>query len=146
MPPFTVLLQSLVLQMTMQLFFKTIMLITVFWLSCHLCGISWLQPHVGFTSLLTNPSPGPALTLSASAVQKKQQKNCSTQGPRMPLRDERVRLVPPRSCRAPSESYWRDTWHRLSSAPSPGRCCCCACASCRSSDTACALSPEWSSS
>lgn len=40
-----------------------------------------------------------------------------------------------------SESYWRDTWHHLSSAPFPGHCCCCACASYQNSDTAYALSP-----
>jgi len=41
-----------------------------------------------------------------------------------------------------SESYWRDTWRRLSSEPFPGHCCCCACAFYQSSGTACALSPE----
>lgn len=44
--------------------------------------------------------------------------------------------------RGTSESYWRDTWRRLGSGPSPGRCCCGACASYRSSGTACTLSPE----
>lgn len=41
-----------------------------------------------------------------------------------------------------SESCWRDTWRRLSSAPFLGRCCC-AGASGQSSGTACAWSPEW---
>lgn len=57
--------------------------------------------------------------------------------------DKRVAEAP--SCSSwlqkPSESYWRDIWHRLNSALFPGHCCCCACASYRSSDTACTLSP-----
>lgn len=39
-----------------------------------------------------------------------------------------------------SESYWRDTWRRPSSAPFPG-CCCCAGVSCWNSDKACVLLP-----
>lgn len=57
--------------------------------------------------------------------------------------DKRVAVAPSRSSRLqkPSESYWRDIWHRPNSALFPGRCCCCACASYQSSDTACTLLP-----
>lgn len=55
---------------------------------------------------------------------------------------QRQESDPSSRLQTPSESYWRDTWHRLSSALFPGHCCCCACASYQSSDTTCTLSPE----
>lgn len=121
--------------------------IFLFYFSCFSCprvsvAVRLPQPHVPISSCrlhtLIRHSSHTSSVVPAVGKERKPAKNKVHEAAH---KQESAAALCPRLQKL-SESYWRDTWHRLSSGPFPGRCCCYACASYRSSGTVCTSLPE----